>query len=55
MELYVVADGMGGHEGGEVASDLTLSALQRHLDEYSHIDWNIMWPCVARLLRLSTK
>jgi len=40
LELYVVADGMGGHEGGEVASDLTLSSLQRHLDERVDLDWN---------------
>ena len=40
LELYVVADGMGGHEGGEVASDLTLSSLQRHLDERIDLDWN---------------
>jgi protein phosphatase len=40
LELYVVADGMGGHEGGEVASDLTLSSLQKHMDAISHIDWN---------------
>ncbi|HEX8832943.1 MAG TPA: protein phosphatase 2C domain-containing protein, partial [Abditibacteriaceae bacterium] len=40
MELYVVSDGMGGHEGGEVASDLTMTSLQRHLDELSDIDWN---------------
>jgi protein phosphatase len=39
LELYVVSDGMGGHEGGEVASDMTLSALQRHLDALQ-IDWN---------------
>jgi protein phosphatase len=31
-ELYVVADGMGGHEGGEVASDLTLTSLVRNLE-----------------------
>jgi protein phosphatase len=40
LELYVVADGMGGHEGGEVASDLTLSSLQRHLDERVDLDWD---------------
>jgi serine/threonine protein phosphatase PrpC len=40
LELYVVADGMGGHEGGEVASDLTLTSLQKHIDGHAHIDWN---------------
>jgi len=40
FDVYVVADGMGGHEGGEVASDLTLAALQRALTERAAIDWN---------------
>jgi protein phosphatase len=40
LELYVVADGMGGHEGGEVASDLTMTSLQKHIEGYAHIDWN---------------
>ena len=38
-ELYVVADGMGGHEGGEVASDLTLTSLVRNLEAQA-IDFN---------------
>lgn len=40
LELYVVADGMGGHEGGEVASDLTMTSLQKHIEGHAHIDWN---------------
>ncbi|MBI1880225.1 MAG: Stp1/IreP family PP2C-type Ser/Thr phosphatase [Chloroflexi bacterium] len=28
--LYVVADGMGGHDAGEVASSLTVNAIQQH-------------------------
>lgn len=31
--LYVVADGMGGHEGGEVASQLTVDTIQAHFDQ----------------------
>ncbi|MBV9865894.1 MAG: protein phosphatase 2C domain-containing protein [Abitibacteriaceae bacterium] len=38
-DLYVVADGMGGHEGGEVASNLTLASLQRNLATRSGINW----------------
>ena len=40
VELYVVSDGMGGHEGGEVASDLTLSTLQQSLSNRIGLDWN---------------
>lgn len=29
--LYVVADGMGGHESGEIASQLTIDTIQTHL------------------------
>lgn len=31
--LYVVADGMGGHEAGEIASGLTVQTIQRHFME----------------------
>lgn len=39
LDLYVVADGMGGHEGGEVASDLTLTSLQRNLTQRLSVNW----------------
>ena len=40
IELYVVSDGMGGHEGGEVASALTLSTLQQSIFSRLNLDWN---------------
>ena len=43
FDLYVVADGMGGHEGGEVASDLTIESLQRALTQRAEseaINWH---------------
>lgn len=39
IELYAVADGMGGHEGGEVASDLTLNALYDAIAARTDLNW----------------
>lgn len=32
--LFAVADGMGGHQAGEVASSLALSVIEEHVEEY---------------------
>lgn len=38
MGLYVVADGMGGHDAGEIASDLTVKAVHYYFDEHTPTD-----------------
>ncbi len=38
LELLAVADGMGGHEGGEVASDVTLSALESAISRRQNLN-----------------
>lgn len=34
LSLYVVADGMGGHKGGEVASQLAVKTLQEFIEKH---------------------
>lgn len=34
-ELFVVADGMGGHEAGEIASSLAVATIEEHVKKYA--------------------
>lgn len=34
-ELFVVADGMGGHEAGEIASGLAVATIEEHVRKYA--------------------
>jgi protein phosphatase len=36
--VFLVADGMGGHQAGEVASELAIAAIRDHLGEITSID-----------------
>jgi PPM family protein phosphatase len=42
--LYMVADGMGGHVAGEVASRVAVDAIQSFIEETAGADKNRTWP-----------
>jgi protein phosphatase len=44
LGLFVVADGMGGHEAGEVASGLTVQVIERFIEDTRDADLNQTWP-----------
>ncbi len=44
LGLYVVADGMGGHEAGEVASGLAVQVIESFLSDTKDADLNQTWP-----------
>ena len=44
LGLYVVADGMGGHAAGEVASRMAVEAIQGFVSDTQDADVNRTWP-----------
>ncbi len=44
LGLYVVADGMGGHVAGEVASRVAVDAIQTFIQETAGADKHRTWP-----------
>jgi serine/threonine protein phosphatase PrpC len=42
--LFIVADGMGGHVAGEVASREAVDAIQAFISDTAHADKNRTWP-----------
>lgn len=44
LGLYLVADGMGGHAAGEVASRLASDAVEAFIDDTKTADSNRTWP-----------
>src|SRR5436189_6011880 len=44
LGLFMVADGMGGHVAGEVASRMAVEAIENFIGETAAADRNRTWP-----------
>jgi protein phosphatase len=44
LALYMVADGMGGHAAGEIASKIAVDTIESFVSDTSDADMNRTWP-----------
>jgi len=49
--VFAVADGMGGHEYGEVASHLTLEVIVQHAEAIAHAESTALPACLHRAIQ----
>ena len=51
FKIYLVADGMGGHNAGEIASKLAVKSIIRYLLEHSEEDENLLFLLTCEINR----
>ncbi len=53
--IYIVADGMGGHAAGEVASEMAVQIIQRELKQVTDLETESVAKLTADTLRLANR